>query len=158
MADLCVPYTGFPSGLTLNPSTTDDRLVLGAVTGLDGRPIRSTIVPRGGTDGGQKLTSKFGPRLIVFSGDVHIDRGDGQSVNPFADMTDYLTRVTTLTEAWRVALEGALNSAFTLAWTPTGGAARTLSCTYGFEGAEWTLSGIMVELKFSFGLVAEIDP
>lgn len=169
MPDLCVPYTGFPSSLHLNGhigATVADTLIPTSIKGLHGRPVRSTIIPRGATNGGRKLTSRFGPRLITVNAFVHIvkvpgsgsDR-NGEGVDPHTDMDGYLTRVNAVLNAWEAALEGALNSAFTLAWTPTGQSGRTLSCTYGFPGGEFEMTSegedAMIYPTVTFGLVAE---
>lgn len=165
MPDLCVPYTGFPSSLVLNSHLAagkTDGIAVTGIKGLHGRPIRSTIIPRGATNGGRKLTSRFGPRLITVTGYVHIVKAvgvDGDGIDPHADMTDYLTRVNAVLNAWEAALEGALNSAFTLAWTPTGQSGRTLSCTYGYDGGEFEMTSegedAMIYPAVTFGLVAE---
>ena len=171
MPDLCVRYTGFPSGLVLNnhltTPTPGDGIAVTGIKGLHGRPIRSTIIPRGATNGGRKLTSRFGPRLIVVTGYVHIvktaavDPDDpGGGVDPHAiGLTAYLTRVNAVLAAWEAALEGALNTPFTLAWTPTGGAGESVSVTYGFEGGEFEMTSegedAMIYPSVTFGLVAE---
>lgn len=166
MPDLCVPYTGFPTGLVLNSHLAAgkaDGLAVTGIKGLHGRPIRSTIIPRAVTNGGRKLESNFGPRLITFNTYVHIVKTpgvDGDGVDPKAiGMTAYLTRVNDVIEAWEAALEGALESPFTLAWTPTGQSGRTLSVTYGFDGGEFEMTSegedAMIYPSFTFGLVAE---
>lgn len=171
MPDLCVRYTGFPTGLVLNnhltTPTPGDGIEVVGIKGLHGRPIRSTIIPRGATDGGRKLISRFGPRLIVVNGIVRIiktaavDTNDpGGGIDPGAiGLTAYLTRVNAVLDAWEAALEGALNTPFTLAWTPTGGSGQTLSVTYGFEGGEFEMTtegeNAMIYPTVTFGLVAE---
>jgi hypothetical protein len=128
-----------------------------SITGLDGRPIRATILPNGASDGGDKLTARFGPRLIQVNGDI-VAYTAGEMITPVESVTAYLTAVNALVASWITGLEGAINSTFTLAWTPTGGSAQSLTCTYGYEGAEFQsvpspdLSG---PTTVSFGLVAE---
>lgn len=158
--DLCVEYS-VGSSLKLNQggiggTTTTIRTT--SITGLDGRPIRATILPNGAADGGDKLTARFGPRLIRVQGDILVYAG-GEMVNPVDDgVTAYLTGVNALVASWISGLEALLNSTFTLAWTPTGGSAQSLTCTYGFEGGEFQstpspdLSGPTTVV---FGLVAE---
>lgn len=166
MPDLCVPYTGFPTGLVLNSHLAAgkaDGMAVTGIKGLHGRPIRTTIVPRAVTNGGRKLESNFGPRLITVNTYVHIvqDPGvDGSGVDPHTlGQAAYLTRVNAVVDAWEDALEGALETPFTLAWTPTGGSGRTLSVTYGFDGAEFEMTSegedAMIYPTFTFGLVAE---
>lgn len=165
MPDLCVPYTGFPSSLRLNahltPTFADGIEVVG-IRGLHGRPIRSTIIPRGATNGGRKLTSRFGPRLITVTGMVRIVKAvgsDGGGVDPFTLGEPYFERVNAVLEAWEDALEGALNSPFTLAWTPRGQSGKTLSVTYGHDGGEFEMTSegedAMIYPTVTFGLVAE---
>ena len=67
--DLCVQYTlDLATDLFLNQgglSGTTTMIRTTAIRGLDGRPIRATILPNGAADGGDKLTARFGPRLIL---------------------------------------------------------------------------------------------
>jgi hypothetical protein len=107
-----------------------------SIVGLDGRPIRATILPNGAADGGDKLTARFGPRLIRVEGFVVVFSG-GELVTPVESVTTYLTGVNTLVAAWISGLEALLNSTFTLGWTPTGQGGQSLTCTYGFEGGEF---------------------
>lgn len=159
--DLCVQYTlDLATDLFLNQgglagTTTTIRTT--AIRGLDGRPIRATIIPNGASDGGDKLTARFGPRLILFEGDIVVYTA-GEMVTPVESVSGYLTGVNTLVDAWVAGLEGVLNSTFTLSWTPTGLGADSLTVSYGYEGAEFqsTPSPDMSEpTKVSFGLVAE---
>src|SRR6188472_1763010 len=157
--DLCVEYAvgaslklnqGGASGTTTTIRTT-------AITGLDGRPIRATILPNGAADGGDKLTARFGPRLIRFEGDIWVFSG-GNAITPVDNLTTYLTGVNTLVNAWVSGLEAALNSTFTLGWTATGQGASSLTVTYGYEGAEFQSvpsPDLSEPTKVSFGLVAE---
>jgi hypothetical protein len=150
VADLCCVYTF--AGITINDFDSDG-LVLGddGVTGLDGAPIRSQVDPRGQIDGGIVHTKFFGPRIITFNGFVNI-----QSV-PIVQSAIYFEALNDVEAAVVAALEGALNTPSNLAWTPTGQAARTLSCTYGTTGGEIAFAGSMLEKTFTFQLVAE-DP
>lgn len=171
MPDLCVPYTGFPSSLVLNghiQATVADTLIPTSIKGLHGRPVRATIIPRGATNGGRKLTSRFGPRRITVNAFVHIVKvpgagadKDGNGMDPHTDMDGYLARVNAVLNAWEAALEGALNTPFTLAWTPTGGSGKTKSVTYGFDGGEFDMTSegedAMIYPTVTFGLVAETD-
>lgn len=158
--DLCVEYA-VGGSLKMNEggiAGTTTTIRPSAIVGLDGRPVRATILPNGAADGGDKLTARFGPRLITVTGDIIVYSG-GLMVNPVDDgVTAYLTGVNALVAAWISGLEALLNSTFTLAWTPTGGSAQSLICTYGFEGGEFQstpspdLSG---PTTVTFGLVAE---
>ena len=157
--DLCVEYA-VGSTLKLNQggmSGTTTTIRTTAITGLDGRPIRATILPNGASDGGDKLTARFGPRLIRFEGDIWVFSA-GALVTPADNVTTYLSGVNGLVAAWVAGLEAVLNSTFTLGWTPTGQGASSLTCTYGFEGAEFQSvpsPDLSEPTKVSFGLVAE---
>jgi hypothetical protein len=157
--DLCVEYA-VGDTLKLNDggiggTTTTIRPT--QIVGLDGRPIRSTILPNGASDGGDKLTSRFGPRLIRVTGEV-IPYQAGVVLTPVENVTDYLDEVNTLVDQWVTGLEAFLNTTFSLSWTPTGLSGESLTVTYGFEGAEFQstpspdLSG---PTTVTFGLVCE---
>lgn len=156
--DLCVEYA-VGASLKLNeggPSGTTTTIRPTAIRGLDGRPIRRTIWPQGASDGGILGTGRFGARLIQFEGQI-IVYSAGELITPVDSLTTYLTGVNTLVDAWVSGLEALINSNFTLAWTPTGLGADSLTCRYGYEGAEFQsvpsadLSG---PTTVSFGLVA----
>lgn len=121
--------------------------------GLDGAPVRSQVDPKGQTEGGIVHTKFLGPRIITFSGTVLI-----RSVVP-EDTVAYLTAINTLEAATVSALEGILNSASALTWTPTGGSGKSISVTYGVPGQEVQFTGDMLpgERTFSFSLIAA-DP
>jgi hypothetical protein len=161
-SDLCVEYTLGSSGLVLNdaPPATGvfAQLKTTEILGIDGRPIRATILPNGAADGGDKLTARFGPRLIRVNGDIVVFE-NGEILGPTspAKTTTYLTAVNTLINAWIAGLEALLNTTFALTWTPTGAAGRSLTCTYGYEGQEFQPSGdgMTEPRKVTFGLVAE---
>jgi hypothetical protein len=159
--DLCVQYTlDLATDLFLNQgglSGTTTTIRTTAIRGLDGRPIRATILPNGASDGGDKLTARFGPRLILVEGEIHAYTA-GEFISPVESVTAYLSAVNTLVDAWVAGLEAVLNSTFTLSWTPNGLGADSLTVTYGYEGAEFQsvpspdMSG---PTTVSFGLVAE---
>jgi hypothetical protein len=128
-----------------------------SILGLDGRPIRATILPNGATGGGDKLTAQFGPRLIRVEGEV-IAYSGGELLAPSPSLTTYLSAVNALVDAWIAGLEAALNSTFTLSWTATGQGASSLTVSYGFEGGEFQTTpspDLSEPTKVSFGLVAE---
>ena len=167
MPDLCVPYTGFPDGLVLNAylgNTPADGIEVVGIKGLHGRPVRSTIIPRSATSGGRKLNSEFGPRLITVNGLVRIVQNPGSpdgggGADPHALGAAYYERVNDVLDAWEAALESALNSSFSLAWTPRGGSPRSLTVTYGYDGGEFEMTSegedAMIYPTVTFGLVAE---
>lgn len=150
MADTCATYT-FGS-LTVNPSSGDGLITdfeEGQILGLDGAPVRKQIDPQGQSDGGIVHPAFFGPRIITFQGKVAI-----VSVAEGAAALTYAAAVNVVEAAAVAALEAQLNSASNLAWTPTGGAARSISCTYGTPGGELQFTGNMVDRRFQFSLVA----
>ena len=149
MADVCCEYT--IAGLTLNNDVGDTLMLSGdGVQGLDGAPVRSQVDPRGQIHGGIVHTKFFAARIITFSGEVLI-----RSVVP-EDTTAYITAINTLEAATVSALEGILNSASTLGWTPTGLSARSISVTYGVPGQEVQFTGDMIpgQRTWSFSLIA----
>lgn len=152
MADTCAVYT-FGS-LTVNAATGDTLFTDfdgGDITGLDGAPIRSQIDPQGQSEGGIVHQKFLGARIITFTGGVLVR----STQEPMS--TAYITAVNTVIANAVSALESQLNSASNLAWTPTGGSGKTISCTYGTEGGEFQSSGNMLQKKFTFTLVAA-DP
>ena len=153
MADLCCAYS--IAGITINnPSAGADRLMTsfenGAITGLDGAPIRSQVDPKGQTHGGIVHNKFFAARVITFAGEVHI-----QSVSD-AQTAAYLTAINSLEAGVVSALEGILNTPSTLSWTPTGLGTRAISVTYGVPGQEVQFEGPMLpgERTFAFSLIA----
>lgn len=150
MADLCVEYT-FGSVTINEQDATMNRLVLPAdgITGLDGRPIRRQVDPRGQTDGGLVFTGFFGPRVIVFKGYVEIN------TVPFLGTvtTAYASAVMGVEDALKSALEGVINTPTNLTWTQSNGAAGSVSCVYGMPGGELQFGGEMVVPTFQFTLV-----
>ena len=152
--DLCVQYNVGASLKMNEPNATT--IVPTEIIGLDGRPIRATILPNGAADGGDKLTARFGPRLISVTGEIVVVSG-GQYVTPADNLTAYLTGANTLINAWISGLEAALNSTFTLSWTATGQSASNLEVSYGYEGAEFQSSGRPFDgpIQVKFGLVCE---
>jgi len=150
MADLCVEYSF--AGLTINEQDdTADRLVLPAdgVTGLDGRPIRRQVDPRGQIDGGLVFTAFFGPMVIVFKGYVEIN-----TVGFLGSITTaYAAAVMNLEDAVKAALEGVLNTPTALTWTQSNGNAESVTCVYGMPGGELQFGGEMAVPTFQFTLV-----
>ena len=163
--DLCVQYTlDLATDLFLNQggtSGTATTIRTTAIRGLDGRPVRRTIWPQGASDGGILGTGRFGPRLITFEGEIWVYQS-GELLTPAdaatnGSMAFYLEAVNDLVDAWVAGLEAVINSNFTLSWTPTGGAADSLTVRYGFEGAEFQSvppASFDEWTTVSFGLVA----
>lgn len=141
MPDLCVQYN-VGSSLKMNEPGADT-LVPVSIKGLHGRPIAGQIWPTAGAAGGTKGEHQFRPRLIVVRAKPLIARqvgsGDLDGINIPQNLTAYLTRLNALMDAWVAGLEGALNSTFTLAYTPTGGSPVTRTVSYGVEGGEFEM-------------------
>jgi len=114
--------------------------------------VRSQVDLLAVTNGGIVHTKYYGPRIITFAGEVHI-----QSVTD-AMTTAYVTAINTLEAAVITALQGILNTPSTLSWTPTGLSAHSISVTYGVPGQEIQFLGPMLpgERTFSFSLVAAL--
>lgn len=162
MADLCTTYTY--AAVTINPADpADGTCFLSAkrITGLDGAPVRSTADNKGLTDGTNRYPGTsprrrfFAGRAVTFEGEVIYKRAaGGQGVINFGE-TAIITAFNTLEAAVIAALEGQLNTATALAWTPTGGAAKSLSCLYGAPGGEIQFDGDLPNRTYSFTLVSE---
>lgn len=127
-----------------------DKYWLTAIQGLDGPTIRAPVdlVPFG--DGGIVHTFRKGPRRPVFDGMLLIESSRSQAL------------CQELREDLAAALAAALNSIITtsgsLAWTPEGQAARTLT-VYNEIGYSITYSDNYAVANFNFGLVSEAaDP
>lgn len=149
MADTCVPYA--VAGITINAATGDclhTDFDEGEILGLDGAPIRRQIDPQGQTDGGLQHTARFGPRIITFRGKVLIRTQDG------SNREDFAAAVYAVEAAAVAALEAFLNADTTLAWTPNGAGAKSISVRYGTEGGEFQTSGNMIDRRFQFSLYA----
>lgn len=115
---------------------------------MDGAPIRRQIDPQGHTDGGLQHTARFGPRIITFKGKVLVRSQDG------TNREDFAAAVYAVEAASVAAFEAVLNSDSTLAWTPNGAGARSISARYGTEGGEFQTSGNMIDRRFQFSLYA----
>lgn len=152
MADTCCAYT--IAGITIN-NTTDCLFTdfdEGQILGLDGAPIRKQVTDQGVSEGGIVFPGWLAARIITFQGKVLIT-----SVAEGAPAATYAAAVNAVEAAATSALEGILNTPSSLAWTPTGGAARSISVTYGVPGGEFQPTGNMVDRRFSFQLIAD-DP
>lgn len=159
MPDLCVQYN--VGSMKMN-EPLQDTLEPISIKGLHGRPIRATIIDRAKTDGGKKLSSKFGGRIIVVRAKPLIVKSpgvDGSGIDIPHHLTSYLTRLNALMDAWVSYLEGQLNSSFTLSYTPTGQGAVNRTVTYGIEGGEFEMEAegenSMFDPVVSFSLFQE---
>src|SRR5262245_19813348 len=113
MADLCCEYSVF--GLTFNDAAPNDTYVITSIDGLDGIPIRRTVVNLPITDGGACFDAFAAPRHITIEGSLGI-----RSTDPYSDPTGYLTAMNLLeTNLW-ITADANLNADSTLSWAPTG--------------------------------------
>lgn len=157
MADRCATYTY--GGVTVNGDSDTDTLVItddasDQIDGLDGAPVRRQVDNLAGTDGGESQPAHFAPRVITFTGRVHIGTLGG---DPNRDRSGYQNKLVTLQKAVVAALEALLNTNSSLAWTDATGASRSIQCMYGMPGGEVKFGGTMDDPTFTFQLLAE-DP
>lgn len=152
MADLCCEYSF--AGLTINEVQEDtaaptDRLVVLAdgIVGLDGRPIRRQVDPRGQTDGGIVFGAKYGPRIIAWNTQVKIGTVE------MAPNDAYFAAVMDFQNTVRTALEAVLNTPTPLTWTDSGGTAGSVTCVYGIPDGHVQFPGSMMDCRCTFTLV-----
>jgi hypothetical protein len=153
MADLTAIYTLTTPGGTITFNNGDlhtltDLYWIGTIQGLDGAPIRATIDDAPQAHGGLVHNAWKGPRHVTMEGVILI-----QSV-PLG--SPCLTERNALENALRVALESILQADGTLAWTPEGLSARSLTVR-GEVPLEYTPQENYAVMGFTFGLVAA-DP
>jgi hypothetical protein len=155
MADLACEYTLTTGGgtITFNDGTLGDgtdKFWLSSIQGLDGPVIRPPVdlVPFG--NGGIVHTFRKGPRRPVFDGMLLIESSTSQTL--CQEIRNDLVA------ALEAALNSILTTAGTLAWTPAGQSALSLSVFYEI-GLSVTYSDNYAVANFSFGLVSEAaDP
>lgn len=153
MTDPCCEYTLL--GLTVNESTDGiDRLWTGntqdAITGLDGRPVRQQRDPKGQASGVILHDAFWDARVIVFKGEVQIVTAD-----VYQNTDAYRTALMALQSAWVSAWEGALDTTFALAYTPSGQGAQSIDCKIWTPALQF--GGTLVEPTFTFGLISAED-
>lgn len=150
MADLATIYTLTTPGPDIvfnngDLNTTDDLYWITNIQGLDGAPIRAPIdnVPLG--DGGLVHDFWLGPRHITMEGIILV-----QSVSIGGPC---LTVRNSMEEALRAALESLLRANGTLAWTPVGQGARSLTVRNDIA-LDFSPAENYAVMAFVFGLVA----
>lgn len=153
MADLSCLYTlTTPGGtITFNDGdlhTTDDLYWISTIEGLDGAALRAQVDNAPQAHGGLVHTFWKGPRHVVMDGAIVI-----QSV-PWGG--DCLVERNDMEENLRVSLESIIQADGTLAWTPSGQAARSLTVRYDVQ-LQYTPQENYMIMGFTFGLVAA-DP
>lgn len=150
MADLSAIYTLTTPGGTVvfnngDLHTTTDLYWITEIQGLDGAPIRATIDPAPQAHGGLVHDAWKGPRHVTMEGVILI-----QSV-PLG--SPCLTERNEMEDDLRVALESILQADGTLAWTPEGQAARSLTVRSEIA-LEYTPQENYAVMGFTFGLVS----
>jgi hypothetical protein len=120
MPDLCAVYT--LAGLTFN-DPDEDTYVTDAIDGLDGIPIRRTVVNLPQTDGGLAFPAFTAPRRITFEGVIAI-----RSIDPYMDRASYLAALNAAELGLWTTMDTLINATSALAWTYTGlGMSATLT-------------------------------
>lgn len=155
MADLSTTYVLTTPGpdITFNNGTLGDltdKYWLTNIQGLDGPVIRPPVdlVPFG--DGGIVHTFRKGPRRVVFDGILLIESSRSQAV--CQELREDLAAVLAS------ALSSIITASGTLAWTPAGQSALSLT-VYNEVGYSITYSDNYAVANFNFGLVSEAaDP
>lgn len=153
MADLAAVYTLTTPGGTVifndgDLNTLDDLYWITEIQGLDGVVIRAPVDNAPQAHGGILHDFWKGPRHFTMQGVILV-----QSVPLGGACLDVRN---TMEEALRVALESTLQADGTLAWTPTGEAARTLTVRNEIA-LEYTPQENYAVMGFTFGLISA-DP
>jgi hypothetical protein len=150
VADLTVEYTLTTPGpdITFNDGVLGDgvdKYWIDSIKGLDGPAIRAPVdlVPFG--DGGIVHTFRLGPRRVIMEGMILLDP---------PTLVDCQERRNTLAFALQSALDSIIAASGTLAWTPVGGGAESLT-VYNEVPLDITYTDNFLVSRFSFGLVSE---
>lgn len=150
MADLsCVYELSTPGGtIRFNDgdlNTTDDLYWIAQIEGLDGPILRAQIDNAPQAHGGLVHTFWKGPRHVTMEGSILIQSvpWGGSCLNERNEMEDDL----------RVALESIIQADGTLAWTPLGQSARSLTVRHDVQ-LQYTPQENYMIMAFVFGLVS----
>lgn len=147
MAEYSVQFTLTTPGpdITFNAGTGDEYFLDPQMcSGLDGAPYRVTVDDAPQDDGGIVFDGFKGPRHVVLGGVLLNRTGTAAARNT---MEDNLV----------AALDSIVSADGTLAWTPSGGSARSLTVRAEIPVAFPTWAGYAFTKQFVFGLVAA-DP
>ena len=149
MADLIVEYTLTTPGpdIVFNDGALGDlvdKYWIDAIQGLDGPAIRAPVdlVPFG--DGGIIHTFRKGPRRVIIEGMLLLDPPTYE---------DCQARRNTLAFNLQDALASIIAASGTLSWTPTGGAAESLT-VFNEIPLNITYTDNFLVSRFSFGLIS----
>ena len=153
MADLSCTYTLTTPAATISLNAGDlrdgtDKYWVQNIQGLDGPPLRTPIDNRPQTDGGLVHPFFKGPRSIVFEG-VLVTESAGWPSEGDACITVQNEMEEDLVDA----LESIIAADGTLAWTPLGLSARSLTVRHS-QMLEFMAIENYVLKQFVFGLVA----
>lgn len=156
MPDLAAIYTLTTPGGTITFNNGDlkdgtDKYWIQNIQGLDGAPIRAPQDPVPFGDGGIVHDFWFGARHVVFEGVLVTESVGWPSVGDAC-----IQKQNEMEEDLLDALESILRDDGTLAWTPLGLSARSLTVRSEVP-AEFTAAENFVLKNFTFGLVAA-DP
>jgi hypothetical protein len=147
MAEMSVVFTLTTPGpdITFNAGSGDEYFLDPQMcSGLDGAPVRTTIDDAPQTPGGIVFPAVKGPRHVVLGGILLNRTGTAASRNT---MEDNLV----------AALDAIAGADGTLAGTPSGGSARSLTVRLEIPVAFPAWTGFPFHKQFVFGLVAA-DP
>ena len=150
MADIATQYTLTTGAGTINFNAGslgdgNDKYWLNSIRGLDMPQIRNPSDPVPFGDGLLKYTYWLSGFRLTFDGMFLLD--------PFT-LVDCMERRNDLFDSLKTALLAIVNTAGTLAWTPTGGSAESLS-VYLDVALDTPYSDNFMVQNFSFGLVSE---
>ena len=149
MADLTVQYVLTTPGpdITFNAGTlglAPDKYWIDSIIGLDGPAIRAPVdlVPFG--DGGIIHTFRKGPRRVLMEGHLLLDP---------PTLVNCQDRRNDLAFPLYAALESIIDADGTLAWTPVGQAAMSLTVCNEIP-VDITFTDNFLASRFSFGLIS----
>lgn len=115
MPDPCDIYTLGDSGdgdITFNEDADDTYVIEGDIIGLDGIPLRRTVVNIAEGDGGLAFDSYAAPRHIVIPGWVVC-----RSLDPYSQQTAFRARIEEMKTALTAKLDSLLDVDEPLAWS-----------------------------------------
>lgn len=112
MADPCDIYTLGDGDIIFNEDTDDTYVIEGDIVGLDGLPIRRTVVNIAEGDGGDAFDAFGAPRHIVIPGWVVC-----RSVDPYQEQAAFRAVIETLKANLTAKLDSLLNSDDSLTWS-----------------------------------------
>jgi hypothetical protein len=148
MADVSAAYTlTTPGGIIAFNDGSTDEFFITTISGLEAAQIRAPVDNRPQTDGGIVHDFFFGPQQITVDGIFRIRSSYVQNT--------ILTVRNEMTEDLRTALNSILRADGTLAWTPLGQSAESLTVRYHVALQPSHVDNYL-NLAFSFGLIAAV--